>query len=321
MIGKLPAAVLRESILSKTGASDERVQLGPRYGEDAAAIDIGPTTLVVSTDPLSLASEAVGTLGVHVACNDVAASGGTPAWLTNCLFLPQDDPDQLETIVEDIHRTAASIDVAIVGGHSEYAPDLTRPLLVLTAFGTTDRFIPTGGGQPGDRILLTRAAGIEGTAILASEFRSALIDHVDEEALERAGEFLSEIDVIPAAKALQSVATGLHDPTEGGVLTGLYEMAEATDRTFVVDREAIPIRSLTTRLCDVMEVDPLAIFGSGALLATVPAHSAEEAVEAVEATGTSATIIGRVEDGREGLVLDGQAVTTPPEDELYRFWQ
>nr|WP_223301850.1 AIR synthase related protein [Haladaptatus sp. R4] len=61
------------------GCAGRRCAGRPGYGEDAAAIEIGDETLVVSSDPLSLARERLGTLAVNVACNDVACSGATRA--------------------------------------------------------------------------------------------------------------------------------------------------------------------------------------------------------------------------------------------------
>jgi len=135
-----------------------RVDMGPAYGEDAAAIDLAGTesTLVVAADPLSLAADAVGELAVHVACNDVAASGADPRWLTHTLFLPDDDATRRRTVTQQVDATARDLGVAIVGGHTEVLPSLERPLCSMTALGTTDRFVSSGGAEPGDRLLLTR---------------------------------------------------------------------------------------------------------------------------------------------------------------------
>lgn len=320
MIGKVPPEQLRDLILSRTGASDDRVLMGPSYGEDTAAIDLGDQILVLNTDPLSLAAEQVGSLGVQVACNDVAASGAKPAWLTNCLFVHDDDPAVIQTVIEQVHDAASAIDVAIVGGHAEYAPQLDRPMLALSALGVTDRYVPSGGAEPSDRVILTAGAGIEGTAILATDFRETLADDVDAAVLDRAARFIDEISVIDAAMAIRDVATGMHDPTEGGVLAGLVEMAMAADTTFEIDRSAVPVRDETRTLCAAMDVDPLSIFGSGALLATVPADQSAAACTAITDGGTGAAIIGTVTDGPGGVTMDGERLTAAPRDELYDLW-
>jgi hydrogenase expression/formation protein HypE len=322
MVGKVPPDALSTHVFGRTGADDDRVLQGPAYGEDAAAVDLGEQTLVVSADPLSLAAERVGTLAVPVACNDVAASGADPAWLTVVLFVPEDDPAVLETVADQLDAAATDVGVSIVGGHSEYNPELSRPLLSLTAFGLADRFVPAGGARPGDRVLLTAGAGIEGTAILASDFRDeGRAAGVSDDVLDRAVGFFDEISVLPAARVLRGSATAMHDPTEGGLVDGLLELAAAAGAVVEVEREAIPVREETRVLCDAMDVDPLRIFGSGALVAAVPPDDADAALAALEDAGIRAADIGAVrEGGPPALVIGGERFEEPVRDDLYTLW-
>ncbi|MCU4719462.1 AIR synthase family protein [Halapricum hydrolyticum] len=320
MVGKLDPAVLDVHVFSRTGASDERVTLGPSAGEDAAAIDLGPDSLVVSSDPISLAAEAAGSLGVPVATNDVAATGAEPAWLTSTIFLPDDDNARLDTLTTQLDRGARELDVAIVGGHAEVLSDLSRPLLSLTAMGRTENPISTGGAEPGDDLLLTAGAGIEGTAILATDFRDEL-DAIPTGTLDRAAGFFDEISVLDAARALWPTATGLHDPTEGGVLAGVYEIAQAAGATVEFDRERVPIRPETRAICDAMGVDPLRIFGSGALLATVDPDDRERALDALAAAGIEAAVVGKVHAGEAVVATDGNEITSQPRDDCYALWE
>lgn len=317
MPGKVATDDLLEHVFDRTGAPDDAVVQGPAYGEDAAAIDPPGGTLVVSTDPISLSASAVGTLGVHVACNDVAASGADPRWLTVVVMLP-DEESSLETITADIDEAARDIGVAVVGGHSEYVDALERPLVCLTAMGVTDRFVPTGGAEPGDRIVLTKAAAIEGTAILAADFGDDL--GVDDSTCRRAERFLEEVSVASDARLLREYATAMHDPTEGGVAAGLLELAAASGVRLAVDRDAVPVRTETETLCTAADVDPLRIFGSGALLATVPDDEVDDALDALEADGLEAAAIGTVEAGNPELRMGSESITDPVVDDLYPLW-
>ncbi|EMA69911.1 AIR synthase family protein [Halorubrum distributum] len=338
MTGKLGPDALATA-LAATGAADPAVTQGPAYGEDAAAIDLAGAgeTLVVAADPLSLAAESVGTLAVHVACNDVAASGADPRWLTHTLFLPDDDPDRLRTVVDQVDATARDLGVSVVGGHTEVLDALSRPLCSMTAMGTTDRFVSSGGAEPGDRLLLTKGAAIEATAILATDFREECLSAgVPAATLDAAAEFLGEVSVVPDAAAVRDAATALHDPTEGGVATALVEMASASGAAFAVERDAVPVRPETRACCDALGVDPLATFGSGALLAAVPPERVDAALDALDAAGIAGAEVGVVEpggesdgdagsaegDGEPGTVrIDGEPLAEPPRDELYPLWE
>lgn len=320
MPGKVSPDDLLTHVFERTGREDDETVLqGPADSEDAAAIaPPDDDVLVVSSDPISLAAEGVGSIAVPVACNDVAASGADPRWLTVVIMLPDEDAP-LEAITRDLDDAARDVGATIVGGHSEYVDQLERPLLSLTAMGTADSFVPTGGAEPGDSVLLTNAAGIEGTAILAADFGDDL--GVDDDLRKRAEGFVDEISIAPDARAVREYATAMHDPTEGGVAAGLLEVARASGVRLKVDRDAVPVREETRRLCAAAGVDPLRIFGSGALLATVPADSVADCLEAVADAGLEAAEIGTVQKGDPALVLDGEAITDHVTDDLYPLWE
>ena len=321
MIGKVDPESLAALVLGRTGADDDRVLQGPAYGEDTAAIRLEEGVLVVNADPISLAVGRIGTLGVDVAANDVAASGATPAWLTSVVLLPG-SPEALDSITAQLDEAARRLGVAIVGGHSEYAPALESPMLVLTCFGLADRYVPTGGAEPGDRIVLTKGAGIEATAILATDFREELEGRVPEALLESAEGFYDDVSVVPEAAVLREYANAMHDPTEGGLVDGLFELAAASGVGLDVDAGAIPVREETRRLCEAMGVDPLRTFGSGALLAAVPEGSTEAALAALDGEGIAAAVIGTVTGSDEpGLVLGGERFDEPVRDDMYALWE
>ncbi|UPV99465.1 AIR synthase family protein [Halorussus gelatinilyticus] len=324
MIGKLDPDLLAR-VLSRTGAHDDSVILGPKYGEDAAAMRVGDQLLVVSSDPLSLAKERLGTLAVHVACNDVAASGADPRWLTNVVFLPDDDEATLDDLTTQIDEAARESGVAVVGGHSEYTPALERPMVSMTAMGLADEFVPTGGAEPGDRVVLTKGAGVEGTAVLATDFRDDLADRLPADLLVRAEAFFRDISVLPESRLVRGAATAMHDPTEGGLLTGMVELATASDVRLDVDRSAVPVREETAEICEAMGVDPLRIFGSGALLATVPESEVDGVLADLDEAGIRASEIGTVESVDEsadaGVELDGDFVGEAVRDDLYDLWE
>ncbi len=321
MIGKVPASLLDEHVFARSGAADDRVIQGPAYGEDTAAVQLGEEIVVVNTDPLSLATERIGTLGVHVACNDVAASGATPAWMTNAIFLHEPDAERLRDLTTQLDTAARALDIAIIGGHSEYAPNRSRPLLVATCFGLADRYVPTAGATPGDRLLLTKSAGLEGAAILATDFEARLRDAVPPSVVTTAASWFDRISVFPEAAHLTPIANAMHDPTEGGLLNGLLEMALASETHIDVDRSAIPVREETKRICAAVGVDPLRIFASGALVAAIPPDHLEEALDRLTAAEIPHALIGRVRDGAPpGVDLDGQRFTEPIRDEMYDLW-
>jgi hydrogenase expression/formation protein HypE len=336
MSGKLTPDDLARYVFARTGAPDDRVRVGPAFGEDAAAIDLDAGTLVISTDPISLAADRIGTLAMNVSANDVAASGGVPSFVTSTILLPDLAPDLVESITDQLDQEATRLGVAIVGGHTEAVPALDRPLLSLTCMGPADRYVPTSGAEAGDSVLLTKGAGIEATAVLSTDFRDRIEDAgvTDPTVFERAESFFGDLSVMPESAVLSPVASAMHDPTEGGVIAGLVELARASEVVLDVDRAAVPIREETRLLCDAVGVDPLRVLGSGALAATVPAAEADRVLAALHEDGIEAREVGRVRAARgadaaggseagaveTGLLLDDDLVTGVPRDEMYRLW-
>ena len=170
--GKIPPEKLKELVFNRLGAPGERVLIGADLGIDASAIDFGERVLVASTDPITGAEERIGFYAVNVNANDVATFGARPKWFLVSILLPEgSDEKTLEGIMEDLHRSASRLGIAIVGGHTEVTPGLKRPIVVGTMLGEVERgkLVTSNGAKPGDAIILTKWAGLEGTSIIASE--------------------------------------------------------------------------------------------------------------------------------------------------------
>ena len=301
LMGKLPPDILSKFIFSRVGLMDPSVIVGPSIGEDAAIIDLGDNkVLIAHVDPITGAVEHLGWLAVHVACNDIAVRGVRPRWLLPVLLLPE------STIVEVIDKVTGQIDKAarevgamVVGGHSELTPGIDRPLVSMTAIGVGDKnkIITTAGARVGDAVIMTKTVATEGTAILATDFESALLRAgVPREIVERGKEFITKISVLREALALSNagLATSMHDPTEGGLLGGLVEIAYASHKTIEAWEERIPIAEETIVITRALGVNPLRLISSGVLVATVPWERANEVTSLLERVGVKATVIGRV---------------------------
>lgn len=321
-MSKLTATDVAEFVAGRTGAANDDVLVGPAPGEDAAAIRTEDGILVVSSDPISLAADRIGDIGVAVASNDVAAAGAAPEFLVSTILLPDLDADLLDQVTGQLDRAAERLGLTIVGGHTEAVPALERPLLSLTCMGYTDRFVSTGGASPGDRLILTKGAGIEATAILASDFADdARAAGVDDATIDAGLACFDDLSVMPEAAALAPVATAMHDPTEGGVVSGLVELGLASDCRLVVDADAVPVREATRDLCAALDLDPLQTLGSGALLAAVPEDEVDDALDALHGEDIVARDIGVVEAGDAGVDLGGTWHDSVPTDAMYALWE
>lgn len=342
--GKLPPELLAR-LLGAIPRTDPRVLLGGSVGEDAAALDfVGDGSgggaddpiLIAKTDPITFATDRAGWYAVHVNANDVACTGATPRWFLASALLPESWTEtDIERLFAQIVEACTSLGVSLVGGHTEVTGGIDRPLIAGTMLGEVARrrLVRTGGGRPGDALILTQGIAIEGTSVLAREAERELLERgVSRVVMERGQRLLFEpgISVVRAARTLrEAVPEGalhsLHDPTEGGLATGLWEMAEASGCGAVVDAGSVPVLAETRLVCEALKLDPWGLLASGALLAAVSQDQAGAAVSRLGEEGIPAQVIGRMVNHTEGIRLrqaDGTAGAWPTfdRDEIARYF-
>ncbi len=298
--GKLPADLLEQSIRSLV-SDDPAVLVGARLGEDAAAVDVGEAEIVVlASDPITLASDAVARYAVLVNANDVATSGALPRWfLTTLLFPPGSTGSEVAALVRDLQENCRLAGVSLCGGHTEITDAVTRPLVVGTMAGTVTgrRLLDKRGMREGDRILLTKGLAVEGTGLIAREFGERLAAAgVGAEEIARCAGFLERMSILPEARIALSFdgVSALHDVTEGGLATAVMELGAAGGRRLRIDMAAILVYPETRRICELFGLDPLGLIGSGSLLITSAAHEAAALRTAIEAAGIEVALIGEV---------------------------
>lgn len=329
--GKLPNAVLAR-LLAKIQQRDARVILGPGIGRDAAVIDTGgPRLLVAKADPVTFATDLIGRYAVHVNANDVACMGARPAWFMATLLLPEGcAPELAETIFGQILETCEALGIQLVGGHTEITYGLGRPIVAGALLGEAERgrLVTPAGARPGDALILTKGIAIEGTSVLAREAGGRLLAlGLDAAELEQAQGYIMDpgISVVPEAAAAAGAVEvhAMHDPTEGGLATALYEMAEAANVGIVVQAAAIPVLRHTRIICELAQLDPWGLLASGALLLAVAEEDCPRAIAAIQAQGASATRIGTVAAPEAGVIIEdnGQRKPAPrfERDEVARF--
>jgi hydrogenase maturation factor len=308
--GKLPVQLLRE-LLSKLAIDDLRVKVGPAIGEDAAAIDRGDHYLLLAADPITFLPKRIGWYSVQVNANDIAAMGGRPQYFLSTILLPSGaaTEDMARSILSDIAAACREIGVLAVGGHTEVTPGIDRPLVAGAMVGEVekDKLLTSAGARPGDMVLITKGIAIEATAILAEERAREVGDAFGEEFQRKAAAFLADpgISVLPASAAVAEAGgvTAMHDVTEGGVATALWEVAEASGVGMVVIESEIPRFWESTRIAERFQMDLLGAIGSGALVLTAAEPDTHPLIRALEERGTSAFVIGRVVAREKGLSM------------------
>jgi hydrogenase maturation factor len=294
---------------------------------------MGERYLVVKSDPLTFAADNIGWYLVHVNANDIATMGAKPRWLLLTLLLPEAKTDRalVEKIFRQVNEVCQALGIVLCGGHTEITYGLDRPIAVGHMLGEVERadLVCTANAQVGDQVLLTKGIAIEGTAVLAREMGDQLAAQLGRDLIARAEGFLTDpgISVVRDAEVVCRAGQphAMHDPTEGGLATGLWELAWASGKGIVVDPARIHLFAETAELCRVLDLDPLGVLASGALLVTVDPEEAEPVTEALVEAGIGAAVIGHVVDGPPAVqtLVGGERLPLPAfeRDELARLFE
>ena len=351
-VGKLDSDLLKQIVFDKIKYRSRDVKVRPGIGEDCAVMDFGAFDCVMSTDPISSAVSDIGRLAIHITCNDIASNGVQPLGIMLAVMLPRGTTDaDVEHIMGQAAETAAALGVEIIGGHTEITPAVKQPVIVSTAIGKT----PAGSSQsgdhmvPGDYIMMTKTAGLEGSGILACDFADRLrqakatgetgqtalpaetptADQAGsrktdadgaplftEEEITRAQSFLDRVSVVREGVAAGGVGThGMHDITEGGILGAIWEMCQISGTGAEVWAERIPLEPETDKICRYFGIDPLRLISSGSMVIIVPADRRDAMARAMEEAGVQATEIGVIRSAEEGVRMICRTKTCGAEGE------
>jgi hydrogenase expression/formation protein HypE len=324
--GKLDNKLLEEIVFRHIRHRRPEVLTRPGVGEDCAVVDFGPYECVLSTDPITAAAAQAGLLAIHVSCNDIASNGVAPLGILLAVLLPEGtEEEEVRELMRRAAETAAELDVEIIGGHTEITAAVTKPVIVSTAIGRAEKNASRSAKdmRPGDFFLLTKQAGLEGTGIIATDFKNRLADTLREAELREAESMLSRVSVVREGVIAGRIgAAGMHDVTEGGVLGAVWEMCEISGTGVEIWEDAIPVAPVTRKICARFGLDALRLISSGSML--IAAHPAEKdaLLSAIREAGVEIACIGVVRERGAGLwmVRDGvrRVIEPPGADEIYK---
>jgi len=331
-IGKLETELLKKLVFDKIKFKHEDVITRPGVGEDCAVVDYGEFECVISTDPITAAVNDIGRLAIHVSCNDVASNGVEPLGIMLTVMLPMDiKEEQIAAIMDQAAEEAAAIGVEIIGGHTEITPVVNKPVIVSTAIGKAVKGFSQSAAnmKPGDYILMTKYAGLEGTGIIAKDYGERLSGVLSEEDFNEAEEMLKTVSVVKEGILAGRIGTsGMHDVTEGGILGAVWELCEISNTGAEIWVDKIPVKAVTVRICEYFGINFLKLISSGCMIIMTHPEKKDEIMKRLQEEGIPVACIGRVLEAEAGKTLKsfrgseiGEPIHPPESDELYKVMQ
>jgi hydrogenase expression/formation protein HypE len=316
--GKATAELFEQVILRRLGAADPDVLVGPKHGVDVGVVQVADgVAMAVTTDPVFVVPaygwERAAWFAVHILASDASTSGLPLRWMAVDLNLPPDLTDENLTALWDaFSRACGALGIAVVTGHTARYDGCAWPMVggaTCMAVGPADAFVTPTMARPGDRVVVTKGAAIEATALFAATFPDRLATGVGADVVRRADALFEQMTVVPEARIAAAFGlrgrgvTSMHDATEGGVLGGLLEVAIASEVGMRIALDAIPVRPEVRAVCDHVGIDPYTSISEGTLITTVRSEFAMGYLQALAREDIDAAIVGDVTEPAEGRVL------------------
>jgi len=326
--GKLPNSLL-EYLLKTYIKNDASVVEGPGIGRDCAVFETRGNLLFAKTDPVTLVGEDTGQYLVNVNVNDMAAMGGIPKWFLCSLLFPRGITfDMIEEVFCQVCSHCKKYSINWVGGHTEVSSGVKKTVACgfLAGFegkGKNKKLKPV---RKGDRVFLVKEAGIEAASIMAREKMEVLKREFPENILSRLVNSVNRpgIGVLREARLLWENfgVKVMHDPTEGGISTALYEVSLRCGTGLMIDKKKIMFYPHVERLSSLFGLNPYGIISSGCLLGIIPEEEGPGLRDFMRKRRIKCSLIGEAVD-REGVYLrDGENVSPFPvfeRDEITRL--
>jgi hydrogenase expression/formation protein HypE len=268
---------------------------------------------------------------VHILASDVATTGLAPRFMTVDLNLPRTlGDDDLEALWEAYHRACADAGITVVTGHTGRYDGCDWPMVGganCMALGEEGGYVVPTMARPGDLLVVTKGAAIEATALFAATFPERLAHALGERTWRAADALFEGMTVVPEARIAADYGlhddgvSAMHDATEGGVLGGILELAEASGTGLRVDLEAVPVRPEVRAVCAHIGIDPYRSISEGTLVLAVRAGHVDGLVGALRDGGVDAAVVGELTPDPDGRVLEVAGTPEPLRPVADPFWE
>lgn len=273
-----------------------------------------------------------GAYGLFVQANELASLGVSKASVEVRISIPAEmDKSRINSVRNHMKRAAKKLseegfiieDIQIRGG---IQTAIRVPAVRIMAAGTANRKegIESASFNAGDGrdILLTGWIGLEGMLRIIGEREHELRDRFTPTFIRQMKAFDSEICGLGKIRAAQDAEIFLvRQITEGGILAALWRLSEETGMGMSLDMKKISIRQETIEVCEHFRLNPYQLTSGGSFL--MLAEHGEAAAEKLRQKGIAAVVIGRLTDGNDKVMHNGEDVRyidRPGADELMKIF-
>lgn len=305
--GKLSEAALKRSVIKAVNKQGKLHMVSKAgIGSDAGLFAQEEMTgmMAVSTASLAGAEDGLAALAVHRVCNSLAAAGVTPSAVTVQLMMPESaEEKEVKAVMRELLTACEETDVVLANGHTQISSVVAEQVVSATAMGTAPAVMTLEENIYGSDLVMTKAAGLAGAALLAKKYREELHERYTYAFIDKAVARMTEVSVLPESRVVKELGVRqMHDVAEGGVFGAVWELCERLHAGVELDLKKIPIYQETVEISEYFDINPYQLKGDGALLFLT--HDSAAVIRALKEQGISASVIGRMTDGNDRILIN-----------------
>lgn len=318
--GKLTNHTLQKILFDKINIKNKEVLIGAGIGKDTALLNFEEDLFSISTDPITGSKNGIGRLCVNISCNDIATSMATPvAMLVTMLIPTYANIEDVEEIIDEILLTCEENNVDLIGGHTEVTSSVNKFILSGVCIGRKENIShPTP--KANDKIVMSKYAGLEGSAIISLDLKKEVEKFLTKEEISKTSKLIKDTSVIKEGLIAKNLNVSLlHDATEGGILGGVWEMAENSGLGAIIDIDKILILDETKKIAKHFNINPYKLISSGVMLFIT--DDDEKLKKELDKQNIPSSTIGYLTKEKEIYTLKNgvkEILSPPSQDELYK---
>ena len=185
----------------------------------------------------------------------------------------------------------------------------------------------TGCLKPGDELVVACPVALKGTSVIAKNKKDKLAERFSAGFIQNCVSLRDDYGAgsIVWKIAQEADASALYAMGEGGFLSALWKLAEASEVGLIqvknlADFRKVPIRQETIEVCEIFDLNPYKLQADGAVLIGI--RGGEALVQRLRNEGFMAEVIGQTNSGNDRLLYSGGSaryLERPAEDELQQL--
>lgn len=327
-LGKISESILHTSVLKYTKQNLNKNECGADVVSDcafSACVDeekmpSEQTHSVVCSLSLPVSEDILMKHVIWGGINQMIADGFFPTGILLAITLPQ---RTRQTKLTNMMKLASSVckelNVPIFGGHTEVSDSVISAVVSATVLGsksninqnlsdTKDVHAKNKQKTNADEVIdlvVTKYIGLEAASLIATRFEEELLDRFPRAFIDEAKGYEKYLSLLPeAATAMKSGACMMQTVREGGIFAALWSMSQKTGAGLTVDLKKIPVKQAVIEICNYYDLNPYEILSTGCLLIAI--KDGECFVEKLKEQGIHATVIGRLENGNDKIIINGE---------------